>query len=143
MMQSDAMAAFFARYEWVGDEVEPGVWRATFTTEDEDEFDLFVMVGEAWIHFAVTPLARIDAPELACSLLGALLRLNQQMRLVRVALDEDCDINLVADLPKAGFGYADFALVVDLLVQYTSALAREILRTLDDERYRSPLLPML
>lgn len=133
--------AYFERYEWSGEEVEPGIWRATFTTEAEDDFDLFVMVGEEWVHFAVTPLARVDAPEMACRLLGSLLRLNQQTRLVRLALDDELDINLVADLPLAEFDFAGFARVVDLLVQYTGALAHEIQRTLDDERYYSPILP--
>ncbi len=143
MMQEVMVDRYFERFEWACEEVDTGVWRASFTTDADEEFDLFVMVGEAWVHFAVTPLARVGAPEMACRLMGALLRLNQQMRLVRVAIDEDRDINLVADLPREGFGYAGFALALDLLVKYTGALAGEIRRTLDDERYFSPLLPAI
>ena len=102
------------------------------------------MTGSAALLMrAVTPLARVDAPEMACRLLGSLLRLNQQMRLVRIALDDERDVNLVADLPRAGLAFDDFANALDLLVGYTNALAHEIRRTLDDEQYYSPVLPGL
>lgn len=143
-MTEQALAAYFVRYEWNAEEIEPGVWRGTFATEREDEFDLVVIVGEEAVHFAVTPLAhvqdRADSAAHRARLFGGLLRLNQQMRLARLALDEDDDVNLIADLPRHGFDYAQFAQVVDLLTQYTDALAHEVRRAADDPAYYSPLL---
>ena len=140
-MQSIAIADFFEQYEWAAGEVEPGIWRSTFTTEAEEEFDLYVMVSDEWLHFAVSPLARMGEAEPSVRLFAALLRLNQRMRLVRIALDDEGDINLVADVPRARFDFGDFALILDLLTEYTSVLAREVQRSVDDPAYFSPLLP--
>ena len=46
----------FRRHHWSCEILEPGVWRASFATEREEEFDLYVLVAEDWVHFAVSPL---------------------------------------------------------------------------------------
>lgn len=140
-MQSIPIAEFFEQYEWMAEEVETEVWRSTFTTESEDDFDLYVMAAEEWVHFAVSPLARIGKVEDHARLITALLRLNQRMRLVRLALDDEGDLNLVADAPRERFDFGDFALILDLLTEYASALAYEVQRSADDANYFSPLLP--
>jgi hypothetical protein len=140
-MDSIAIAEFFEQYEWVAEEVEADVWRSTFTTESEEDFDLYVMVAEEWIHFAVSPMVRLGEAEARPRLIGALLRLNQRMRLVRLGLDDEGDLNLVADAPRERFEFGDFALILDLLTEYTSALAYEVQRSVTDDNYFSPLLP--
>lgn len=140
-MDSVPVGEFFEQYEWAAEEVEPGVWRSTFTTESEEEFDLYVMVGEEWIHFAVSPLVTFGNAEDRPQLVAALLRLNQRLKMVRLGLDDEGDLNLVADAPLERFEFGDFALLVDLLAEYASGLAYEIQRSVDDERYFSPLLP--
>jgi hypothetical protein len=140
-MDSIPVADYFEQYEWAAEEVEPGIWRSTFTTEAEEDIDLYVMVAEEWIHFAVSPLVHVGDAEKRPHLIAALLRLNQLMRLVRLGLDDEGDLNLVADAPRERFEYGDFALILDLLTEYASALAYEIERSLTDENYFSPLLP--
>lgn len=141
-MDSRDIGDFFEQYEWAAEEVEPDMWRSTFTTEAEEEFDLYVMVAEEWIHFAVSPLVQAGVAEARPRLLAALLRLNQRLRLVRLGLDDQGDLNLVADAPRQRFDFGDFALIVDMLVEYSGALAREVQRSVDDENYFSPLLPI-
>jgi hypothetical protein len=140
-MNSIPIGDYFEQYEWVAEEVEPDVWRSTFTTESEDDFDLYVMVAEEWIHFAVSPLVLIGEAETRPRLIAALLRLNQRMRLVRLGLDDEGDLNLVADAPRARFEFGDFALLLDMLTEYASALAYELQRSVKDDAYFSPLLP--
>ena len=140
-MDSIPVAEYFEQYEWGAEEIEPDIWRSSFTTESEEEFDLYVMVGEEWIHFAVSPLVHIGEAELQPRLMGALLRLNQRMRLVRLGLDDEGDLNLVADAPRARFDFGDFALILDLLTEYAAALAHEVQRSVADDSYFSPLLP--
>ncbi len=141
-MDSIAISEFFEQYEWMAEEVEADVWRSTFTTEGEDDFDLYVMLAEEWIHFAVSPLVHVGEAEMKPYLVDSLLRLNQRLRLVRLALDDEGDLNLVADAPRARFEFGDFALILDLLVEYAGALAYEVERSVYDENYFSPLLPM-
>lgn len=140
-MTNIPVADYFEQYEWGAEEIEPGVWRSTFTTEGDDEFDLYVMLAEEWIHFAVSPLVHTGSVELRPHLTSALLRLNQRLRVVRLGIDDEGDLNLIADAPRERFDFGDFALILDLLVEYTSALAYELQRSVNDAAYFSPLLP--
>ena len=56
----------------------------------------------------------------------AVLRANQQLRLARLALDADGDINLLADLPAAHASAALFAQTLELLAGYTNILAPQL-----------------
>lgn len=140
-MDGVTIAGFFEQYEWVAEEIERDVWRSAFTTESEDDFDVYVMLADEWIHFAISPLVHIGMAEQRPRLIAALLRLNQRLRVVRLALDDQGDLNLVADAPRERFEFGDFALILDLLTEYADALAREIERSVRDENYFSPLLP--
>src|SRR3954468_17883675 len=140
-MDSIQIGDCFEQYEWAAEEVEANIWRSTFTTESDETFDLYVMLTDEWIHFAVSPLVHIGEAEQKPRLIAALLRLNQRMRLVRLGLDDEGDLNLVADAPRERFEFGDFALALDLLTEYASALAYEVERTVNNENYFSPLLP--
>lgn len=141
-MDSAQIDDFFAQYEWVAEEVEPNIWRSTFTTENEEDFDLYVMLGAEWVHFAISPFVHIGGAEEKPRLIASLLRLNQRMRLIRLGLDDEGDLTLVADAPRERFDFGDFALALDLLAEYASALAYEVRRTVHDDNYFSPLLPV-
>ena len=141
-MSDSLMDGYFERYGWAVEKPEPGIWRGSFATHRDDEFDLYVMVGEEWVHFAVSPL--VAQPDPACQgrLFAALLRLNQQMRLVYFAVDEEGDVNLLAELPRRGFSYAHFEAALDALTGYTDTLAHELQRTAHEPEYHSPRLPI-
>jgi hypothetical protein len=78
-MESKEIGDYFEQFGWAAEEVEPDIWRSTFTTENEEDFDLYVMLAEEWIHFAVSPLVHIGEAEKQPRLIAALLRLNQRM----------------------------------------------------------------
>ena len=130
---------FFERYEWNCEEVEPGIWRAAFADEREAEYDLFVALAEDWLHFAVSPLTPRPKVECLGSLHETLLRLNQGLRLVRLAIDDEGDVALLADLPVDDLRYAHFAAALDALTGYTRHLAGELGRTATQPGYHSPL----
>jgi len=131
---------YFKRYAWVCEQVDTQIWRTSFTTELEDEFDLYVMVGEEWVHFAVSPFLSALASEQQPRLYNALLHLNQQMRLVYFAVDEEGDVNLLAELPVRGFTYPQFEAALNALVYYTQSLARDLGRIAQEPNFYSPLI---
>lgn len=139
-MQID-LERMFIRYGWVAEQADTGIWLSVFTIENEEEFDLFVMASEEWIHFAVSPFLPKIPAESRHIVLETVLRLNQQMRLVYFAIDDDGDINLLAELPRPGFSFRQFKLTVDRLALYTERLAPELARLAREPDYRSPLLP--
>ena len=124
--------ALFDRYEWGYETVEAGIWRSSFADEQDEEFDLYVAAGEDWLHFAVTPLTPVPAPECREKLTSLLLRLNQTVRLVRFAIDGDGDVTLLADLPIAGLSFTLFAATLDALIHYTRELGSMLARTAID-----------
>lgn len=124
--------ALFDRYEWGYETVEAGIWRSSFADEQDEEFDLYVAAGEEWLHFAVTPLTPVPAPECREKLTSLLLRLNQTVRLVRFAIDGDGDVTLLADLPMAGLSFTLFAATLDALIHYTRELGSMLASTATD-----------
>ena len=130
---------FFKRYEWSCEEVEPGIWRASFADEREEEYDLFVAQTDDWLHFAASPLTPRPAAECVSSLHEILLRLNQSLRLARLALDDEGDVCLLADLPLDDLRYAHFAAALDALTGYTRQLAGELSWVATQPGYHSPL----
>src|SRR5690606_9124279 len=133
--------ACWAAAEWAYEEVEPGIWRSTFATEREDDFDLYVMLGDGWVHFAVSPFVHGSDPAARAAYHAALLAVNQHVRLARFAVDADGDANLLVDLPTDGFDCAAFVRTLELLVGYTEALAYELYRVAHEPGYHSPKLP--
>jgi hypothetical protein len=63
------------------------------------------------------------------------------MKVVRLGLDDEGDLNLLADAPRERFDFGEFALILDLLTEYSSALAYELQRSVRNQDYFSPLLP--
>ena len=122
------LAAFFEQANWPAAEVEPDVWHCAFTGPSGAAYHLYVLAADDWLHFAVSPL--LHAAELAQienagsgPLPPALLRANQALRLARLALDDDGDINLLADLPAAHTNAAFFTETLELLAGYADELA--------------------
>ena len=134
------ISAYFRRYAWACEQIDATLWRTTFSTEFEAEFDLYVMLSEEWVHFAVSPF--VPPPQADCQdrLYEALLQLNLQMRLVTFALDDEGDVNLTAELPTRNFSYPIFELTVDTLVAYTNALAYELARLATEPDFPSPVI---
>jgi hypothetical protein len=131
--------AFFERYEWSCEAVDEAIWRTSFATEHDEDFDIYVARSHEWIHFAVSPFTPPPRQECQAQLYNTLLHLNQQLRLVRFAVDEDGDVNLLADLPATNFDYSLFAATMDSLVHYTQQLSRKLARAATEVGYHSPV----
>lgn len=132
------LPSFLDRYEWAYEQVDEAIWRASFATENDEDFDLYIAQGDDWVHFAVTPFTPLPDPACEAQLYTALLRLNGHLRLARFAVDEDGDVNLLIDLPQVGLDYVAFAVAMDTAVYYTQELSRELTRTATQPGYHSP-----
>ena len=133
------IARYFDHHGWSCESPEPGLWRSTFFTESEEEFDLYVMVVDDWVHFAVTPFLPPVAPDTAGRLNTVLLQLNQQMRIAHFALDGDGDVSLLAGAPADQLSDPHFSRILEALVLYADQLAGELRRVAADASYHSPL----
>jgi hypothetical protein len=130
----------FDRAGWACTMVEAGLWQSSFFTDREEEYDLYVMVVDDWVHFAVTPLLPPLPDAQAPRLHAALLTLNQQMRRAHFALDGEGDVTLIADIAARQLDDVAFAEILDALVFYTGHLAEELWRIATDPTYHSPFV---
>ena len=120
--------AYFHHAGWTAEEIEPGVWRAAFAGQAGATYNVYVLAADEWIHFAVSPLVTVDWTQNHERLPTVLLHLNQDLRLVRLALDADGDVNLLADLPASHTSAALFAETLELLASYADHLAFDLWR---------------
>lgn len=134
------ISAYFNRYQWSYEQLEEQIWRTTFKVGASGDFDLFVMADTEWVHFAISPFCPRPDPACHGRLCAALLTLNQQMQLANFGLDEDGDVNLLANMPTRFLSYALFETVMQALVYYTDTLASEVARTATDPTYHPALL---
>lgn len=125
---------------WACTTPEVGLWQSSFFTEREEEYDLYVMVVDDWVHFAVTPFLPPIPVTQAPRIHAALLKLNQQMRSVRFALDGDGDVTLLADTAARQLDSTAFTEILDAFVFYTDQVAGELWRMATDPTYFSPLV---
>ena len=133
------VGTLFEQHDWGYVAVEAGVWRTTFAVSSDEEFDLYVVLAEDWLHFAVSPLLTTGALASPARLQRTLLKLNQELRLARFALDADGDVTLLADLPLDLVDAARFGQVLDLLVFYADRLAADLHRVAADPNFHSAL----
>lgn len=125
--------AFFRQHGWPHEALEPGVWHSAFVGEDGQEHHLYVFAAEDWVQFAVSPLVAAGPHGNASGgLYAALLRLNQDLRLARLALDGDGDINLLAELPAESVTAATFGQVLEVLAFYAGELGPSLRQFLAD-----------
>ncbi len=130
----------FERAGWSCTMPDTGLWQSSFFTDHEEEYDLYVMVVDDWVHFAVTPLLPPLPVAQTPRLYAALLRLNQQLRGAHFALDSEGDVTLIADMAARQLDERAFAEILDALVFYTERLAGELWRMATDPTYHSPLV---
>jgi hypothetical protein len=126
------IASYFRHCGWTCEEVEPGVWHSTFADEAGEPYDLYVLAAEDWVQVVVSPLVGRASAGMTEELHAHLLHANQDLRMVRLALDADGDVNLLADLPIAHINATLFGQVLELLAYYANALAPQLRQVVAD-----------
>jgi len=134
------IAACFRQYGWTCEEVDAGVWHSTFAVEaiSGGIYDLYVLAADDWVQLAVSPLiatTHVNAPE---RLHSFLLHANQDLRLARLALDADGDVNLLVDLPAPHTTPELFGQVLELMAYYAGELAPQLRAAAGDGRTAFP-----
>jgi hypothetical protein len=126
----------FARHDWPYEELEPSVWHSSFAAEDKAVYHLYVRAAGDWVQFAVSPLVAAQGTGDASGGLHALLlRMNQDLRLARLALDADGDVNLLADLPAAGINATSFGQALEVLAFYAGEIGPQLRQGLADPQF--------
>jgi hypothetical protein len=128
--------ALFTQNGWPCLELEPRVWHSSFAGDDGTVYHLYVRAADDWLQLAVSPLlAAQGAGDAGGGLYALLLRINQDLRLARLALDADGDINLLADLPAGGVSAVSFGAVLQVLAFYAGELGPQLRQQVGDPQF--------
>jgi hypothetical protein len=139
-ISSPNIPSYFDRYGWAFEILDLQTWRASFFGDQGEEFDLYVMLSDEWVHFAVSPFLPDIQDLCRPRLYEAMLRVNQEARLVYFALDEDGDANLLVELARHRFAYRHFELALNALTEAARYLSVEMRRLASEPDYRSSML---
>lgn len=90
-------------------------------------FQLLARSDESFVTFAVVPFARVpESPEDAELLLERLLRLNRELNLAKVSIDDDGDVVLSVEYRLANLDPSEIRDAVDVLSAYAEAHRAEV-----------------
>ena len=132
------IAAYFRQYGWTCEEVDPGVWHSTFAVETGDPgggiYELYVLAADDWVQVAISPLITARLTSTPEHLYSFLLHANQDLRLARLALDADGDVNLLVDLPAPHVTPELFGQVLELMAYYAGELTPQLYGVAGDPR---------
>lgn len=126
----ETIEQYFEQYGWNYERLEPNFWRTGFRGK-HNNFRIIFQMTQHWLYVAIAPYIRAPlAEELenrAPRLYYYLLRLNQDMNMVKFSVDEDGDVRLAAELPIENLDYSEFADAINLVAGYADDYYVEVL----------------
>lgn len=133
----ERLRTFLEQYGWQYEQPGEGLIVTGFRGRT-GVFRLFVQVTEGWVIVAIAPFVPQPEPECAGRLHRALLRLNYEMNLVKVGLDADEDVVLMAELPAEDLRYEDMARALDAITFSADSLYLPLANLATDPNYIFP-----
>lgn len=116
-LEVDDIAEFFQTYGWHFERPSDGLFRTGFVG-DSGHYEIWIRITDDWIYFTISPFFAAAEGEVSAAVLTLLLRANHDLNLAKFALDEDGDVVLAVELPRAGFSYSHFADALTALSHY-------------------------
>jgi hypothetical protein len=121
-MDIEAVAGFLEQYEWSFERVDETILTAPFESADLPFLMVFQLIPP-WLRLSVPAYVPLPHDESPSDLLLRALRLNQQTRLVRLAIDERGDLVLCIDLyTERGLTFSEFETALETLYYTAGAL---------------------
>ncbi len=110
---------------WPVDVVSEVTMRSRFRSGDRI-FPVFVHLEADYVTFAVIPYARLPVDESGDLLADRLLVLNREMNLAKFSVDEDGDVILSVEYPRADLDPSEVRDAVDVLSFYAEKYRAEV-----------------
>jgi hypothetical protein len=116
----DTIEAYFQQYGWSYKQMDDTHIVTGFDSEVTDVFTIYVTLAPNWVYFAIVPYIQAPTdPRCEQKLYKHLLRLCQEINLVKFAADADGDIVLAVELPRESLDYSEFADALNALSYYS------------------------
>jgi hypothetical protein len=127
---SDCLGAFFHRYGWQFEAQADGRFESGWQGERR-YYPLAVRWTPATVTFEVRPFLSVSPGAHGAwhewpALTRELLEVNQQLKLVRLVASSSGELSLTCRVLTAGFNYASFARILEVLGYYADVLQAEI-----------------
>jgi hypothetical protein len=119
-VQPAQVEQYFQQYGWTARRIGAQKWQTTFVG-DHAIFTVGVSLAPDWLSFAID-LSAYWRPDQS---LQDLLLANEQMRLVKFALNAQGRLLMQAELPTEGFSFSHFADCLGALSHYADLFVGE------------------
>lgn len=128
---------YFEQYGWRATyDAETRAWHSGFRGESSS-FNIIMHLTENWLYFAVGPFGSAPKdPECEKRLHQHLLRLNNLINMSKFCLDEDGDVVLMVEVPRASLSYGLFEDALNALSYYADAHYKDLTQLSTDPEYR-------
>jgi len=139
---AEIIDSYFEQYGWsYNREPDSNNWTTGFRG-DVSSFRIFVKLTDNWIYFTIIPfiIAPKD-PERTRRLNWHLLRLNREINMAKLCLDEDNDVVLTVELPGENLDYSEFSDALGALCYYADDAYLEMLNIAQSSGARSHFDP--
>ena len=123
----DQVEELLAKDGWPFERVDDATWRSGFRG-DVNSFRFFVRLTENWIFFTIVPFVVAPKHESqALALYRHLLKLNREINMAKLAIDDDGDVVLTVELPTENLDESEFKDALDALSYYADKHYLEVL----------------
>jgi hypothetical protein len=133
----ETLGGFFEQYGWEYEGHE-GQLLVTGFRGKSGIFRIFVQVADDWVFFAVAPFIPRPSPECRNRLLRFLMRLNYEMSLAKISVDDEGDIVLSVEIWARDLRFEGFAEALDVLSFYADEYHLLLTNLAADPTYALP-----
>ena len=131
------VAQFLTDYGWHYETRQDGLLVTGFQGTN-GSFRLFVQVEGPWLVLVIVPFVPRPTPECHDRFCAYLARLNYRMNLAKLALDNDGDVTLLAEVRADDLRFEDLAAALDVLCFYADEHYQPLAHLAADPRYEPP-----
>lgn len=118
---------YFTRYGWEFNETEdPDVFVCGFVDSKERSYGLVLTLMEEFITFTVPFRDLPDDPDTRRRLLTRAMRINYDLPVVKLSIDEEATLLVSIELPANSLTYEDFELALDLMTEVVEGLPERL-----------------
>jgi len=134
---TEIVSEFLKQYGWEY-ETDEEEFLVTGFRGETGTFRIFIQVDDAWVILAIVPFT--PAPVSGCRdrLCRFLLRLNYEINLAKVGVDDEGDVVLLVEMRSEGLCFEDFAGALDALSFYADEYYLPLANLATDPDYEPP-----
>jgi len=134
---TETIGGFLKQYGWEYETHEEGFLVTGFRGKT-GSFRIFIQIADNWVILAIVPFTPAPVPECRDRLCRFLLRLNYEINLAKIGVDDEGDVALVVEMRSEDLRFEDIAEALDALSFYADEYYLPLANLATDPAYKPP-----